>query len=362
MKTTSIGTALLALLGFIALFFFASEVIIPLVFAIFLFFLLDPLIDQALITLKLPRVVSSPILVILSFVLFCGTGWSIYGGVVGIADQVPKYSEKIKGVVQSFEDKASDLRKDAKNIFSSEKPESGSQLNNAPASDSGSGFTSTLLHGVSSAFSVLVDLFLIPILCVFFLLDREHLKTHFKKSLGSHFPLERVTSEIGSMVKGYFIGNFAVGLVTALLFYILFAVLGLDHKFSLALLSGFINLIPLFGAVLSPALPAAQAFLQFDNFNSVTVILGTAVFLHFFVNNWVLPKIVGSRINVNASAATLGLMFWGWLWGGSGLLLAIPLTALIRIGLSAFPQTESWSQLIAEGAHKRRSRGKPESR
>jgi AI-2 transport protein TqsA len=118
----------------------------------------------------------------------------------------------------------------------------------------------------------------------------------------------------------------------------------------LALLAGFVNLIPMVGAILGGFFPMLQAFLQFDSVTPAIAIFASSIFLHFFVANFIIPKIVGSRINVNATSATIGLIFWGWLWGPLGLLLAVPLTATIRILLSARKSTEHLGKLIEEAS------------
>ncbi len=139
-----------------------------------------------------------------------------------------------------------------------------------------------------------------------------------------------------------------VGLATSGGFFLLFSVLGLDNRVALSIFSGFVNLVPIVGALLGAVLPLAQCVLQFDTFGLSLVVIGSSIFLHFFVANFVMPKVVGSRINVNASSATIGLIFWGWMWGAIGLLLAIPLTALIRIFLASMPSSRKWSNLISE--------------
>ena len=150
------------------------------------------------------------------------------------------------------------------------------------------------------------------------------------------------------MVRGYFLGNLVVGVVATAGFYVVFSFIGLENRLALSLFAGFLNLVPILGAFIGAVLPAAQALLQFDGFDGIFVILIASTVIHFVVNNVIIPKMVGSRINVNATAATLGLIFWGWLWGGLGLLLAIPLTALIRIFLASLPTSAAWSNLIAE--------------
>ena len=61
--------------------------------------------------------------------------------------------------------------------------------------------------------------------------------------------------------------------------------------------------------------------------------------IHVIALNFVAPQLVGRRVRLNAVAITISLLFWGWVWGGMGLLLAIPITATLRV---ICDHTESW--------------------
>jgi predicted PurR-regulated permease PerM len=337
---------LLVFLGGIALFFYGMEMIAPILLAALLFYLLDPVVT-GLEKWKIPRILSSLFLVLVFLVFFVALGRGVYSGAAKLTSDIPRYSEKVRGLVLSFTQKAESIQKNTEKLIPSTPTPDDTQKVQVVSSEN-SGIGTTLFRGMNSVFSMVANLLLIPILAVFFLLEKRYLRAHFARSLGPNFPLERVSAEISSMVRAYFFGNVVVGLLTALGFYFLFLALGLENKVLLALLAGFLNLIPIFGSIIGAIFPAAQALLQFDHFSQVLIIVGTSVFLHVVVNSVVIPKMVGARINVNASAATLGLVFWGWLWGGVGLLLAIPLMALVRTGLSTHPTTLNWSNLIAE--------------
>jgi putative permease len=132
-----------------------------------------------------------------------------------------------------------------------------------------------------------------------------------------------VGKEISEMVKGFFVGNLIVGTFTALGFYVIFLILQLENRFALAVFAGFINLIPVIGSILGGLLPALQTFMQFSSATPTIIVMSGSIFLHFFIANFIMPKVVGSKINVNSTASTIGLLFFGWLWGATGLLLAI---------------------------------------
>ncbi|MBC7386760.1 MAG: AI-2E family transporter [Cryobacterium sp.] len=344
----SIGITFLVFLGMICLFFYAVEMVAPIVLATLLFFLIDPLVTF-LQKFGIPRAASSILLMLFAMFAIFAICFVIYDGGAKLTAQMPQYSQKIRGIIDSLARRAASFQKNTERLLPATPLPADTQKVQVVTSEA-STLGSTLFRGVNSVFSMIANLLLIPILSVFFILEKKYLRIHFKLSLGETFPQERVCSEISAMVRAYFFGNLIVGLLTSIVFWALFWVLGLENSLVLALLAGFLNLIPIFGAFIGGILPAAQALLQFDHFSQIIVIFSASILLHVIVNSVVIPKMIGSRINVNASAATLGLIFWGWVWGGLGLLLAIPLMALVRIGLSTHRRTLPWSNLIAENS------------
>jgi predicted PurR-regulated permease PerM len=333
------------LLGITACYF-GADVLIPIILSAALFFLLDPSVSW-LEAKGITRKVTAPILVLFCSLVVYAVAPVTYGAISSLYKEIPQYSAKIQGAVKSFQGAANQLQKGTENFLPKESQDS-AVTKVEVVSDKEEGWTSKVLSGLGSAFAIITDLVLIPILTVFFLLEKYQLKNALHKVGGSHFPTEKVGVETAEMIRAYFFGNIVVGLGTSLGFYVLFSFMGLDNKVGLSLSSGFLNLIPLLGAVLGAVFPIAQSFLQDGKINSILILLGGSVFLHFFVNNVIIPKIVGSRVNINASSATIGIIFWGWLWGALGLLLAVPLTALMRIILSSRSETAAWGSLLSE--------------
>jgi predicted PurR-regulated permease PerM len=89
-------------------------------------------------------------------------------------------------------------------------------------------------------------------------------------------------------------------------------------------------LIPYLGVVLA-MLPPLLAGIGTIHGSGVLVVVLTVLLLHLFALNVLYPKIVGRRVQLNPLAVTLALLMWGWLWGAMGLILAVPITAAIKI-------------------------------
>jgi predicted PurR-regulated permease PerM len=126
------------------------------------------------------------------------------------------------------------------------------------------------------------------------------------------------------------VGNALIGVFISLLAMIVFGVLHLPYFYFIAFISGFLSLIPYLGVVLA-ILPPIMAGLGQMHTSDAAIIVITVVALHVFAMNVLYPKFVGSRVELNPLAVTLSLLVWGWLWGAMGLILAVPITAAMKI-------------------------------
>jgi predicted PurR-regulated permease PerM len=150
------------------------------------------------------------------------------------------------------------------------------------------------------------------------------------------------------MVRGFAAGNLVIGSAMAAATVLVLLALKIPGAVILGVVSGFLNLIPFLGVILAVLVPCAAALLQFNTAGPLAIILITVVCLHIISANLLIPKIIGSRVSIGPVAATAGILFWGWLWGVMGILLAVPLTALIKIVADCHPSLIHVSNLLAE--------------
>jgi predicted PurR-regulated permease PerM len=150
------------------------------------------------------------------------------------------------------------------------------------------------------------------------------------------------------MVRGFVGGNLVVGsILAAVTAGVLFA-LHLQGAFAIGIASGVLNLIPFAGVIVATALPLLAATLQFSTAGPFLIIGVTVILLHLLSANLLIPKLIGSRVNIGPVAATVGMLFWSWVWGAVGLLMAVPLTAFVKLVADCHPSLIYISNLLAE--------------
>ncbi len=189
----------------------------------------------------------------------------------------------------------------------------------------------TVMHGLGSAVTIFTFMILCPILTFFFLAERDSLVKVTSRAFSDPARGAEMWQRIVAATRAFFLGNLVLGLVTYPIFVVLFLSFSVPSAFTMAGLASFFNLIPFLGSVLSGFLPALTVLGQGDRVVASLGVYACCVAVHFAVANFVTPKVLGSKVDINATTSTIALIAWGELWGGLGLVLAIPITAAIKI-------------------------------
>lgn len=208
----------------------------------------------------------------------------------------------------------------------------------------------TLMHGLGSALTVLTFAALWPILTFFFIAERDALAKALRRPFSQPQRADRIWVKVVASTQAFFLGNLVLVLVSYPIFLILFLLFSVKSPFTQAALASFVNIVPFLGSVMAGFLPSLALLSQTENLGATIGLYLCCVGVHFVIANFVTPKVLGSRVDLNATTSTIALLIWGELWGGLGLLLAIPLTALIKISMenSGYFWPEWFASLMSE--------------
>jgi predicted PurR-regulated permease PerM len=327
----------------VAFAYFASSLCVTLVMSAFLAIMVDPLVT-AVERWHVPRAMSAALIVLSGLLVFAMVGYASYNRVSNSIDKIPEYTERIRELVEPLTRKIAKVQ------------ESATQLSPAPPGKrvpqvqikENVSWPSYLIRGAGPVSGAVLVLAVVPFMMYFCLIRKETMYERLTISLGRKIDVPRFVVLLTGMVRGFAIGNLVIGsLMAAITVAVLYAI-HLEGALILGILSGFLNLIPFIGAPLGAALPLAAALLQFRESSPLLVIAFTVIGLHIISANLLIPKIVGGRVNIGPAAATAGILFWGWLWGPIGVLLAVPLTATVKLAADAHPSLLHLSNLLAE--------------
>jgi predicted PurR-regulated permease PerM len=362
----------------IALLYYGKVFFITVIIATMISFLLEPIV-QLFMKARLPRGLASFLVCAIALLGLYFAGLGVYNEGMYMSQDLPAFGDRINelvdnaaGRVERFETNiynsvvprrfrdiptppqqaVPDNSKSARNKKKAPEPVQVTppavpevRLRQEPPS-----LVNYVYDYLRSFYNVLLMASFVPFLVYFILAWRDQLKTRFLAMLESEprYTVSNALDGIGEMVRAYVIGNFLLGILLSIASALMFASVRLPYWEIAAPLSGFLSLAPYIGlpmALLPPVIASltirAEPTLYLFIFSSVAL-------LHLFALNLLYPKFVGSRVHLNPLVVTIALMFWGMLWGGIGLILAIPITAAIKAICDNVPNLEIYARLLGD--------------
>ena len=157
-------------------------------------------------------------------------------------------------------------------------------------------------------------------------------------------------NDIIRLVKKYIFTKFLTSAFTGIAAGLIYWLLGLELAFIFGTLTFILNFVPVIGSVIAVLL-LFQYILQYNDPSMVALIIILPTIIHQIVGNFVEPKIFGESFGLHPITIILSLIFWGMIWGFIGVLLAAPLTAIIRITFARFQTTHQIARLLEGKIH-----------
>lgn len=207
----------------------------------------------------------------------------------------------------------------------------------------------TAMKVFSSTGSALTSIVPIPIFMFLFLLMKDRFRTFFIK-LGRtrDGAVLDVMVSISVLSRKYLRGVLTVVVIFGTLTSTGFFLLGLKYAVLLGFTLAFLNIIPYIGALIGALLPIFLALITKDSAIYAVGALGVCLIVQFLDNNFITPKIVGSSVSINPLASLVALLGFGSLWGVVGMVLAIPITGMLKVVCDSIPSLHAWGYLLGE--------------
>jgi predicted PurR-regulated permease PerM len=306
--------------GIFALCYFGESVLVVMLVSVLLAFILAPVMDL-LMFLRFPRSLAAAIAILLLLAALGGIVSYSYNQATTLLRDLPKYTNKVRDEVLRF-------RKRAESFEVLPPEHEKGVVSVRPATD----WTDVLTRGFGSASTAILSVSFIPFL-VFFMLTWQQ---HVRSATVMLFPLENrhtayvTLGLISAMVRSFMVGNLLIGLFVGTVSTVVFGMIHLPFFYFAGFVSGFLSLVPYMGVLLA-LIPPIFVGLGHTGSEDILIIVATVFGLHLIALNLLYPRFLGKRLQLNPLAVTMGLLVWGGLWGAMGLLLAIPITAAMRI-------------------------------
>jgi AI-2 transport protein TqsA len=304
---------------------YTKVVLIPFVLAVFLTTVVVPVVDFQVLRCKIPQSLALVLALVLVVVFLSVFGMFLIGAVDAIVNTVGEYIKSFKDLSENLSDKLKDWKID--DYYHKTLDVVEQQL---PAIITQAVGTGTVLIASLIANGLLITFFVI-----FLLAGRNS----YRKPAGLY-------KEIETAVRRYIVTKFAISAVTGLLVWLILDLLGLRMAFVFGFLTFLLNFIPNIGSIIATLLPLPLALAQFDNIWAIIGVVAIPGALQLVIGNAIEPKLLGRGLELHPVTILLALAFWGLLWGFMGMVLAVPITAIIRIILIRYETTRAMGLLL----------------
>jgi len=329
MSENKVATACLVIIV-IFLFGFLLKVAKPVLFPFFLAvlfsFVLSPVLDF-LTGIKIPKAASIMFILLVTFLLIYLLGTVFYASGKDFASELPKYGQRLESLFQSFQEGLKIVR------FDWETFDWVKQLNLGKVG----GF---LLSSLGPFFSFMANLFLIFIFLVFIMAGRGQIRPKIQSSFNGTRSgrILGVIENIDAQVQRYLAIKTVVSLFTGIFAAVVLLLWGLDFAIVFGFITFILNYIPNIGSFIATVFPVAIALFQFETLWPAIWICLILILIQQIMGNFVEPRLMGHGLGLSPLLVLFSLFFWGWLWGIPGMVLAVPITAVIKIVCSNIPE------------------------
>ncbi len=203
---------------------------------------------------------------------------------------------------------------------------------------------------VSSMGHGMFVLALIPVYVVMFLYYKPLLLDFIRQLFGANHlvAVNQVLTKTKLIIQKYLLGLLIEAFIIAILNSVGLLIIGIDYAIILGIIGALLNVIPYIGGIVAVALPAIVAITTKSTSTYFVLVLLVYVVIQFIDNHYISPKIVASKVKINALAAIIVVLCGSALWGVAGMFLSIPLTAIIKVICEHVPSLKPWGLLLGD--------------
>jgi len=332
---------LIGLLATLTILYIAQHIIVPLVFAIIFAIVLHPVVNF-FVQKKVNRVVAIVITLILTFIVIAAFGALLFSQASRFSESWPVLVTKFTRILNlTISWAAGYFDINAQKIHEWVTTTTGELINISSAA---------IGHTLMTVGSGLMILFLVPVY-IFMLLFYEPLLLEFIHRLFGNNNLSQVNeivTQIKNVIQRYLIGLVFEFVIVATLNIVVLLALGIEYAVLIGIIGAVVNVIPYIGGFVAVALPMIVAFATKDTGWYAFYVMIFYIIIQFIDNHYIIPKIVASKVKINALFAIIVVLVGNALWGITGMFLSLPILAIVKIIFDHIEPLKSWGFLLGD--------------
>jgi predicted PurR-regulated permease PerM len=314
-----------------------ADILVPLAFAAFLAVLLNPLCNR-LQRHHVPRVLSIVLSMLIAIILVAGVFYFLSTQIIQFGDSLPMLKQKLGEITMN-------LKTWVNTSF-------GVPVNRQDQmiKDAMSNSQSMLGKTLGGLLGTLAIVFLLPVY-IFFMLLYKTLIINFLYEVFAEENSKKVSdvlSETKGAIQSYIVGLLIEMIIVAAMNSIALLLLGVKYAVLIGCIGAILNLIPYLGGIIAIALPVLMATVTKDGYSTQLGVIGAYIVIQFIDNNILVPRIVSSKVQINALMSIIVVLLGNQLWGLSGMFLSIPFIAVLKIVFDRIDDLKPWGKLLGD--------------
>ena len=329
---------IIGLFVFVSILYFTQSIIIPIIYSAIIAIVLSPVVN-----FFTKRKVNEIIAISITLIIFIALTLFI---IMFLSVQMMQFKDSFPKVVAKFNQFADLTELWASDRFSIDKIKIHSMVLRKRSEFINNGGV-LIGETILNTGGKLVVALLIPVYVFMILFYQKHLikfihKLFNRKEYGE---VDDVLSSTKLIIQGYLDGLFLEAVIMAFLNSVTLLIIGVDYAILLGVLGAIVNVVPYVGGIISIFLPAIIAVISDTPSDAILVII-TYLVIQFFDVHYIVPKVVASKVKINALVSIVVVLAGGALWGLPGMFLSIPLTAIVKVIFDHVEPVKPWGFLL----------------
>jgi predicted PurR-regulated permease PerM len=258
----------------------------------------------------------------------------VWMSLVQLQDRLPQYQPRVEAIQRTIEAQLAALPIDSSRLFSSETLQPGALVSYA-------------LRAIRRLTETAGNLAILVLLMAFMMIEAVRYPEKLRDALASSSAAVDRANRFGASMRSYVVINAIFGLIAAVANTMLLLALDVDFAVLWGVVSFLLSFVPNVGFLIALVPPAVLALVQFGFVRAGMVVIGFVV-INFAVDTVIKPRFVGESLDLTPIAVVISLVFWGWLLGPVGALIAVPLSIAVKFLFESFDESRWLAHLMSD--------------
>lgn len=322
--------------------YLGKEILFPLLMAMLFAILLRPVVNFMNTRMRLPHVIAVSIAVIVGLAIVLGVIYFLAAQIAGFMDDLPMIKNNINRhfhhiqywVLQTFHITVAEQNQYMDDMMGDSKMLSTQNI---------SGLTGPILNGILIPIYTFLILIYRALILRFLIMMTP--KTH-------HGTLAEIVFEVKSVIRSYITGLLLELAIVATMTAVGYWIIGVNYFIFLGILTGVLNLIPYVGIMVALVISILVALVSSPDLSPVIGVIVVNGLVQFIDNNILMPRIVGSKVSINAMVSIIAVIIGGHVAGIAGMFLALPIVAIVKVIFDRIDSTKPVGFLMGDNVPK----------